>query len=148
MGAGIEGPANPAVTPSFACFRGVGLQQDACFGQQPGRMFAHMCQRVEPLSLLIAELHHVPLHGTLFRGHDASPSLRSHRFGDSPQDQGRGVLAFFCDSNIDWPIAAVPTCVGPDEPPKYPTTYYTDYMIRYQQRSYNVFDSEKRDAAE
>jgi hypothetical protein len=90
IGAGIEGLGNPAVTPPFACFRGVGLQQDACFGQQPGRMFAYMCQPVESLTLLIAELHHVPLHGTLFRGHDASPSLRSHRFGDSPQDQGRG----------------------------------------------------------
>ena len=60
----------------------------------------------------------------------------------------RYALAFFCDSNIDWPVAAVPTCVGPDEPPKYPTTYYTDYMIRYQQRSYNVFGSETTDAAE
>jgi len=60
----------------------------------------------------------------------------------------RYALAFFCDSNIDWPVAAVPTCVGPDEPPKYPTTYYTDYMIRYQQRSYNVFGSETKAAAE
>ena len=93
IGAGIEGLGNPAVTPPFACFRGVGLQQDACFGQQPGRMFAHMCQRVEPPTLRIAELHDVPLYGTLFRGHDASPSLRSHRFGNSPQDQGRGALA-------------------------------------------------------
>jgi isopenicillin N synthase-like dioxygenase len=60
----------------------------------------------------------------------------------------RYALAFFCDSNIDWPVAAVPTCVGPDKPPKYPTSYYTDYMIRYQQRTYNVFGTEKKDAAE
>jgi isopenicillin N synthase-like dioxygenase len=59
----------------------------------------------------------------------------------------RYALAFFCDSNIDWPVAAVPTCVGPDKPPKYPTTYYTDYMIRYQQRTYNVFGTENKDAA-
>src|SRR5207248_9988771 len=38
----------------------------------------------------------------------------------------RYTLAFFCDSNIYWPIASVPTCVGPDRPPKYPTTWYTD----------------------
>ena len=50
----------------------------------------------------------------------------------------RYALAFFCDSNIDWPIAAVPTCVGPDKPPKYPTTYYTDYMIQYQKRTYDL----------
>ena len=28
--------------------------------------------------------------------------------------------------NIDWPIAAVPTYVGSDNPPKYSTIYYTD----------------------
>jgi isopenicillin N synthase-like dioxygenase len=50
----------------------------------------------------------------------------------------RYALAFFCDSNIDWPIAAVPTCVGPDKPPKYPTTYYTNYMIQYQKRTYDL----------
>ncbi len=50
----------------------------------------------------------------------------------------RYALAFFCDSNIDWPIAAVPTCVGPDRPPKYPTTYYTDYMVQYQKRTYDL----------
>jgi isopenicillin N synthase-like dioxygenase len=59
----------------------------------------------------------------------------------------RYALAFFCDANIDWPIAAVPTCVGPDKPPKYPTTYYTEYMIRYQQRTYNVFGPDDKDAA-
>jgi isopenicillin N synthase-like dioxygenase len=50
----------------------------------------------------------------------------------------RYALAFFCDSNIDWPIAAVPTTVGPDRPPKYPTTWYTDYMIHYQKRTYDL----------
>ena len=59
----------------------------------------------------------------------------------------RYALAFFCDSNIDWPIAAVPSCVGPERPPKYPTTYYTDYMIRYQQQTYNVFGDRTSDAA-
>ena len=50
----------------------------------------------------------------------------------------RYALAFFCDNNIDWPIAAVPTTVGPDRPPKYPTTYYTDYMVEYQKRTYDL----------
>lgn len=53
----------------------------------------------------------------------------------------RYALAFFCDSHIDWPIAAVPTTVGPDKPPKYPTTYYTDYMIAYQQRTYDLLQA-------
>ena len=54
----------------------------------------------------------------------------------------RYALAFFCDAQIDWPIATVPTCVGPGRPPRYETTYYTDYMIRYQARTYNVFDDQ------
>jgi len=68
----------------------------------------------------------------------ATPHRAANRSGGE-----RYALAFFCDSNIDWPVAAVPTCVGPDKPPKYPTTYYTDYMIRYQQQTYNVFGTEK-----
>ena len=27
---------------------------------------------------------------------------------------------------------------GPDKPPKYPTTYYTDYMVWYQKRNYDA----------
>ena len=56
----------------------------------------------------------------------------------------RYALAFFFDSNIDWPVAAVPTCITPDKPPKYPTTYYTDYMIRYQRLTYNVLSTGER----
>jgi len=54
----------------------------------------------------------------------------------------RYALAFFCDAQIDWPIAAVPTCVGPDRPPKYPTTDYTDYMTWYQKRNYDVLNAD------
>ena len=60
----------------------------------------------------------------------------------------RYALAFFCDANIDWPIAAVPTCVGPGNPPKYETTCYTDYMVRYQAQTYNVFGDRAKEAAE
>ena len=60
----------------------------------------------------------------------------------------RYALAFFCDSNIDWPIASVPTTVGPDRPPKYPTTWYTDYMIQYQKRTYDLLADANRQAAE
>lgn len=60
----------------------------------------------------------------------------------------RYAIPFFCDSNIDWPIAAVPTTVGPDKPPKYPTTWYTDYMTWYQKRNYDVLNTEAQQAAE
>ena len=55
----------------------------------------------------------------------------------------RYALPFFCDSNIDWPVAAVPTTVGHDRPPKYPTTYYTDYMIWYQKRNYDAISQQQ-----
>src|SRR5262249_54380417 len=61
----------------------------------------------------------------------------------------RYAIPFFCDSNIDWPVAAVPTTVGPDKPPKYPTTWYTDYMVWYQKRNYDaVYDTSQQQAAE
>jgi isopenicillin N synthase-like dioxygenase len=59
----------------------------------------------------------------------------------------RYALAFFCDSTIDWPIASVPSCVGPDRPPKYATTWYTDYMIEYQKRTYDLLADADREAA-
>jgi isopenicillin N synthase-like dioxygenase len=58
----------------------------------------------------------------------------------------RYAVPFFCDSNIDWPVAAVPTTVGPDRPPKYPTTYYSDYMAWYQKRNYDVLNDAQKDA--
>jgi isopenicillin N synthase-like dioxygenase len=57
----------------------------------------------------------------------------------------RYALAFFCDANIDCEIAPVPTCTGTANPPRYEPTNYTDYMIAYQTRTYNVFGD---DAAE
>ncbi|HQS18073.1 2-oxoglutarate and iron-dependent oxygenase domain-containing protein [Reyranella sp.] len=58
----------------------------------------------------------------------------------------RYALAFFCDNAIDWPIAAVPTTVGPDRPPKYPTTWYTDYMVEYQKRTYDLLNADAKAA--
>ena len=85
--AGIEGGGDFAVPPSFASLQGISLQQKACFGQLPGRMFTRPYQRVEPFLLVIAELHHVSLLCNPFRGHEASPSLRSERVRDLLQNQ-------------------------------------------------------------
>jgi hypothetical protein len=80
--AGVKSFRDLAVAPSFALLRGVGLQQDARLGEEPRGVLACMDQRVEPFALLFAELHHMLLYGCLFRGHEASPSLRSHRVRD------------------------------------------------------------------
>jgi hypothetical protein len=77
---GVQSRGDPAVAPSLAGPRGVGLQQDTRPRQQPRRVLAHMDQRAEALTLGIAQLHHILLYGNPFRGHDASPPLRSHRF--------------------------------------------------------------------
>ncbi len=65
----------------------------------------------------------------------ATPHCAINRSGKE-----RYAIPFFCDSNIDWPVAAVPTTVGPDKPPKYPMTDYTDYMTWYQKRNYDVLN--------
>ncbi len=58
----------------------------------------------------------------------------------------RYAIPFFCDSNIDWPVVAVPTTVGPDRPAKYPPTDYTDYMTWYQKRNYDVLNTDQQAA--
>jgi len=92
-----------------------------------------------------------PLSSTADSYCNAGPTIISlatpHRAVNRSDGERYG-LAFFCDSNIDWPVSAVPPCVGPDKPPKYPATYYTVYMIRYQQRTYNVFGNDDRNTAE
>jgi len=46
--AGIEGGGDFSAPPSFASLRGISLQQNACLGQLPGRVFTGTYQRVEP----------------------------------------------------------------------------------------------------
>jgi hypothetical protein len=59
-------------------------------------------------------------------------------------------IVMMCGQVIGWLQTASTdaTCVGPLRPPRYETTDYTDYMIRYQARTYNVFDDRAKDAAE
>ena len=69
----------PRRQPSTGCVPSSAAGQSIC-----------TCMLISPSSrspLIIAEHHHIPLHGNLFRGHDASPSLRSHRFGNPPWNQ-------------------------------------------------------------
>jgi hypothetical protein len=80
--AGVQSRRDLAVTPSFAGLGDIRLQQDACLHQLSRAVLACADQPIEPLALFVAESHDVLLYGSLFRGHDASPGLRSHRFGD------------------------------------------------------------------
>jgi len=53
-------------------------------------------------------------------------------------------VAYF--GGLSGPIAAVPTTVGPDRPPKYATTWYTDYMVEYQKRTYDLLNTDPKAA--
>jgi len=51
--------------------------------------------------------------------------------------QERYAIPFFFDTSIDYPMTCLPTCSGPGNPPRYPTTTYYDYMIWFQNQNYN-----------
>lgn len=60
----------------------------------------------------------------------------------------RYAIPFFFDCNIDHVMSCLPSCCGPDNPPKYPPTSYMDYMIWYQAQNYDhVRNAEARPAA-
>ena len=87
--AGFEGLGNLASLHPVASFRDVSFQQNTCFGQLPGGVFAHMYQRVETLPLLIAERHYDSLHAIHFA---VTMHLRIAELsaGKSPPDQDKG----------------------------------------------------------
>lgn len=44
---------------------------------------------------------------------------------------------FFFDPNMDAVIEALPTCVGPDNPPRFPPVRYGDYLLDRLNRNYD-----------
>jgi isopenicillin N synthase-like dioxygenase len=50
--------------------------------------------------------------------------------------QDRYAIPYFFDPHPDTTIACLPTCQGPDNPPKYPPTTYDDYAIWYATQNY------------
>ena len=85
--AGIQGRRNLAVTPSFAGFEASAFNRMRAFVSSRAECLPCMYQRVEPLPLIIAELHHHLFHGNLFRDHDASPVIAEPSVGNPPRNQ-------------------------------------------------------------
>lgn len=50
--------------------------------------------------------------------------------------QDRYAIPFFFDCNIDWTMACLPTCQGPDNPPRYEPITYLEYMTGYTTANY------------
>ena len=68
--AGLQSLDDPAVAPTFAGFRDVGLQQDARLQKPLRRALALADHRVELLTLFRAQPHHITLHRRRLRRHD------------------------------------------------------------------------------
>ena len=67
----------------------------------------------------------------------------NHRFLSTPHrvinrnaNRHRYAIPFFFDATYNYPMACLPTCQGPDNPPRYAPTTYLDYM-RWFARQYD-----------
>jgi isopenicillin N synthase-like dioxygenase len=49
----------------------------------------------------------------------------------------RYAIPFFFDCTVDYEMVCLPTCTGPDDPPKYPPTTYTQFVTAYQKANYD-----------
>ena len=68
----------------------------------------------------------------------------NHRFLSTPHravnknlGKDRYAIPFFFDTYVDYPMACLPTCHGPDNPPRYKPITYTDYMRWFSQKNYD-----------
>ena len=68
----------------------------------------------------------------------------NHRFLSTPHrainrnpGADRYAIPFFFDAQIDYPMACIPTCAGPDNPPMYEPITYMDYMLWFTRRNYD-----------
>lgn len=59
-----------------------------------------------------------------------------HRVINRTPHADRYAVPFFFDCTIDHLMTCIPTCTGPDNPPKYEPTSYADYMTWFYDRNY------------
>jgi isopenicillin N synthase-like dioxygenase len=59
-----------------------------------------------------------------------------------PIGQDRYAIPYFLGPHLDTMIECLPTCQGPDDPPKYPPISYSDYVIWWYDANYNAEDQE------
>ena len=73
---------------------------------------------------------------------DLARRWTNHRFLSTPHRvvhrsmADRYAIPFFFDCNIDWPMACLPTCTDANNPPRYATETYTEYMLWFGSQNY------------
>lgn len=60
--------------------------------------------------------------------HRALPPVGRHRYA----------IPFFLGPHLDTTIACLPTCQGPDNPPRYPPITYAEYLLWWYDANYNA----------
>ncbi len=66
-----------------------------------------------------------------------------------PRDNDRYSFACFVNTSLDTEVECLPTCTGPDNPPKYPRQSYWDFYQWYMRRTYTHYgEVEGEEAAE
>jgi isopenicillin N synthase-like dioxygenase len=59
-----------------------------------------------------------------------------HRVINRTPNADRYAIPFFFDCTLDHPMTCIPTCHGPENPPKYGATSYAEYMAWFYDRNY------------
>ena len=62
--------------------------------------------------------------GELLRQWSNDRFLSTRHFANNASDADRYSVPFFFNATADFPMACLPSCHGPDNPPKYPTISY------------------------
>lgn len=65
-----------------------------------------------------------------------------HRAVASVPGRHRYAIPFFFDPQADYVMECLPTCQGPDNPPRYEPGSYTDYMLWFAKQNYSHFRGE------
>lgn len=55
-----------------------------------------------------------------------------------PASRDRYAVPYFFDPNTHWPIECLPTCHGPDNPPRYEPTTYERYLAWFTDGNYRA----------
>ena len=71
-----------------------------------------------------------------------------HRVINRNAHRDRYAIPFFFDATYNYPMACLPTCQGPDNPPRYAPTTYLEYMQWFSRQYDHVRAQDRHEPAE